>query len=189
MESLTWFFLESVIALGATLVVVMFILLVYWRRTLRVKPFLIGGALAVILLIVQAAVVTQRERADRMMRRIEAAVLESKPKGVEAELSERFHAEPPEMDRARFTELVKMYMEQVDVRTLHRLQLEMTEQQADHFIAELSYMADISARDFNGTVTSRWRLRFEHESEGWRIVNIIPIKLNTANIRGWEDLH
>jgi len=58
MKFATWFFLESTIALGAASAVLLFILLVYWRNTLRGKPMLFGLILVAVLLIVQAAVVT-----------------------------------------------------------------------------------------------------------------------------------
>jgi hypothetical protein len=189
MEFLTWFFLESVVALAGTLTVILFILLVYWRNTLRARPLLIGCVAAAALLIVQALVVTKREHADRTMKRIEAAVLESQPQGVGAELSARFFAEPPKMDQTRFVELVRTYMQTVDVRTLYRSDLELSNIQSGAFDAEVSYIADISARDFSGTVVSRWRLRFEREADGWRIVNIIPIMLNKQPVNGWRDLH
>jgi len=162
---------------------------VYWRSTLRVRPFLIGCGVAVVLLIVQAAVVTKREHADRIMKRIETAVLESKPHGVGAELSDRFHAEPPPMDQARFVELVRTYMQTVDVRTLYRSDMELMEVESGSFSLEVSYMGEVNARDFSGTVLSRWKLRCEREPEGWRIVNIIPIMLNKQRINGWHDLH
>lgn len=188
MEFLTWFFLESSLALGATLVIVLFVLLVHWRRTLRPKPLIIGLILAVALLIVEAAVVTQREHADFAMQRIETAVLESKPQGIDAELSDQFLVDPPRMDRALFAERVQSYMQQIDVRTLRRLKLQVTESASEAFTCELSYLADIAARNFSGTVTSRWRIRFVREAEGWRIVNIIPVRLNAANVRGWDEL-
>ena len=189
MESLTWFFLESTIALAAALAIILFVLLVYWRNSMRAKPFLIGCALAIVLLAVQALVVTKREHTDRIMKRIETAVRDSKPQGVGAELSDRFLAAPPRMDRTRFVELVRTYMQNVDVRTLYRSELLLTEVESEAFVAELAYVSDISVRDYSGMVTSRWRLRFEREPEGWRIVNIIPISLNQQSVDGWNDLH
>ena len=58
MSWFTWIFLESLPALGALLFTVNFFLLVYWRRSGRVRPLLIGLGAAIVLLIVQAAVVT-----------------------------------------------------------------------------------------------------------------------------------
>ena len=189
MDFLSRLFLESQLMLGAILAVAIFVLLVHWRRTLKPRPLLIGLAVSIILLIVQAAVVTRRERADIIMTRIEKAVLVSKADGVGAEISARFRVETPEMDRARFVELVRVYMQRVDVRTLARRKLEVVSGTPERFEALVSYFAEINAGDYSGPAQSRWRIIFVKEADRWRIISIEPTMLNRQTVAGWRSLH
>jgi hypothetical protein len=179
---------ESTLMLGGCLAVILFVLLVYWRRTLKPRPLLIGLALTAVLLIVQAAVVTRWEHADRIMKRIEAAVLASQPEPIEATLSERFHIAETGWDRADFIKIVRSYMSRVDVHSLSRRALEVTAEQPDSFQIYISYLADASTRDYRQAGLSRWRIRFVREADGWRIVSIEPTELDRTTVRGWRGL-
>jgi hypothetical protein len=179
---------ESTLMLGGCLAVILFVLLVYWRRTLKPRPLLIALALTVILLIVQAAVVTRWEHADRILQRIEAGVLASQPEAIAAALSGRFHIAETNWDDEEFLDRVRRYMQAVDVRTLTRRALEIEESNADRFQIYVSYWADISTRDFAGGLLSRWRIVFVVEEHGWRIISIEPTELGRVTIGGWRGL-
>jgi hypothetical protein len=188
MDFLTWMFLESRPLLGGCLAVVLFVLLVYWRRTLKPKPFLVGLALAVVLLVVQALVVTQREHADRIMRSIERDVLASRTEAIAAALSDRFQIPEKNWDRERFIERVKDYMQTIDVRTLNRRKLQIEKSETDAFEISVSYLAEISGRDYAGPVLSRWKIYFVHEDGHWRILRIEPTSLGQTTIHGWDGV-
>ena len=179
---------ESRLMLGGCLAVMLFVLLVYWRRTLKPRPLLIGLAIAVVLLIVQAAVVTRWEHADRIMTRIETAVLASQPEAIVAALSGRFHIAETNWDGEEFLDRVRRYMQAVDVRTLTRRTLEIEENDADRFQIYVSYWADVSTRDFAGGLLSRWLIRFVRDDDGWRIISIEPTQMDRRTVRGWRGL-
>ncbi|MFQ5806277.1 MAG: hypothetical protein ACE5I3_07500 [Phycisphaerae bacterium] len=188
MDSLVWFFFESTLALGGCLAVLMFVLLVHWRRRLQPRPLLIGLAVALVLLVVQASVVTRREHADRIMKQIEADVVASRPDAVAAALSTRFRIAEPEMDRTKFLDLVRSYMRRVDVHTLTRRALEIVASEKDTFEISISYWADISHRDYSGMVRSRWKIVFLCEQDEWRILCIEPTLIGPRPVDGWRGL-
>jgi hypothetical protein len=188
MDSLIWLFFESTLALVGCLAVLLFVLLVHWRRGGRPRGLLIVLGVSVVLLLVQALVVTRREHADRIMKRIEVDVVASRPDAIAAALSARFRIAEPEMDRSEFLDLVRRWMQRVDVHTLTRRGLRIQASDGDTFLISIGYWADISGPDFSGTVTSRWEIEFVHEEDGWRILSIEPIELDHRPVAGWRNL-
>lgn len=188
MNSLTWLFLESTLALAALLFVVLFVLLVYWRRSGVVRPLLVGLAAAVVLLVVQSAVVTQREQAGLIMGRVEQDILDSKVDALAAALSSDFWIEDAEWDSEKFIERVRHYMRRVDVLTLMRRRLEVVERGEDTFTVEIAYLADVRGMDYAGVTPSNWRIQFVREGEDWRIRNIIPRYVGGRAPNGWRRL-
>jgi hypothetical protein len=179
---------ESTLLLGGCLAVILFVLLVHWRRTLRPRPLQIGLAVAVVLLVVQAAVVTRWEHADRIMKRIEAGVRVSRPGAIAATLSARFHVEETGWDREAFIEIVRSYMSWIDVHALSRRTLEITAHEPEAFSVYVSYLADASAGGFRQAGLSRWLIRFTRETDGWRIISIEPTQVDRTSVRGWRGL-
>jgi hypothetical protein len=188
MDFLIWLLLESTLALGGCLVVLLFVLLVRWRRTLKPRPLLIGLALSVVLLLLQALVVTRREHADRIMRAIELDLVASRPDAITAALSERFYVSETGWDRDRFLDRVRQYLEAVDVRTLTRRKLAVETSEAGRFQIYVSYLADISTRELDSPVLSRWQIEFVDEAGQWRILTIQPTSIERRPIGGWKGL-
>lgn len=188
MAWLRWLLLESAPALAGVLFVVLFVLLVYWRRGGSAKPLLVGAVVGVILLIVQALVVTPREHADKIMRRIERGVIASRANAVAAELSPAFAIESPHWNRADFLDVVRAYMRRIDVRSLTRRFFQISERTPDSFRLTVSYLAEINARDAGGVVLTRWRIDFERRGGKWQIRRIVPIEFNHRVIKGWSAL-
>ena len=188
LDLMNWLLFESTPALGGCLAILLFVLLVHWRRTLQPRPLLIGLTLAIALLTVQAVVVTRQEHADRIMNAIERDVLVSRTDAITAALSDRFRITETDWDRHDFLDRVRQYLQAIDVRTLDRRMLEIETSEADTFQITVSYLADISGRDYAGAVLSRWKIDFVHTSNGWRILSIEPTQLNRAVIHGWKGL-
>ena len=188
MDFLARLLFESTLLLGGCLAVILFVLLVHWRRTLKPRPLLIGLAIAALLLIVQAAVVTRWEHADRIMKQIEAAVLASQPEPIAMTLSSRFRIADMDWDDEEFLDRVRRYMQAVDVRTLRRRALEIEKNETDRFQTYVSYLADVGTRQVNGLVLSRWRIVFVEEDRAWRIISIEPTQLDRTTVSGWQGL-
>jgi len=188
MDTLKWFFFESTLALGGCLAVVLFVLLVYWRRTLRPRPLLIGLAVGAVLLAVQALVVTQREHAVRIMDGVERDVVASQPHNLGRYLSDHFRIEETGWDKQRFLDRVREYMTRVEIRTLTRQRLEVEESSADRFQISVSYLASISTRDIAAPVLSRWLIVFVREGGPWRIQTIVPVALDRRPVSGWKGI-
>jgi len=183
-----WFFLESTLALAGCLAVVLFALLVRWRRTLRPRPLLIGLGLAAALLIVQAAVVTRREHADRIMRQIESDLVASRVDALAGALSARFQIPQTGWDRERFIGIARRYLAWIDIHTLTRRALEVQRSEPERFEIYVSYLADASTEDFRYVGLSRWLIAFVREEGKWRIVEIQPTELDRRPVAGWSKL-
>ena len=188
MTFITWLFYESTPALAGLLFVVLFVLLVYWRRTLRRGPFQIGAIVAIALLIVQALVVTKPERAGRIMKRVEAAVLSSNSAALADELSERFLISETGWRRAEFMEVVRRYLSWMDVYGLRRRKLEIVEVEPERFQIYVSYLVDARTKDFAWKGLSRWLITFALDDDDWRIVEIEPNDMGQFPVRGWRAL-
>ena len=100
MAWLTWFALESTLALAAALFTANFTLLVMWRRTGRGRPLLAGLAVSILLLAIQGFVVTRREHAGRLLRTIERDLLTAQTTGLSAALADDFRT--ARMDKGSF---------------------------------------------------------------------------------------
>jgi hypothetical protein len=188
LNTVTHVLFESTLALGAILGLAVFALLVHWRRMLKPRPFLIGLGLSVALLIVQAAVVTRREHAERIMRAVERDIVASRSAALSAALSDRFRIAETGWDRADFLDLVERYMARVDVRTLRRRRLEIRRSEGNEFQIYVSYLADVSGRDFGTTVLTRWFITFVRENGAWRIVTIEPSEFDNRSVGGWRNI-
>lgn len=181
-----WLLFESLAALSAVLGTLLFVLLVYWRRTGRPRPLLVGLGVAVVLLLVQALVVTQRERAAQALDRIAADLLRSRVDALAQSLATDFDAGG--RDRTEFTGLVRAKLDQVSIRWLERTGLRVVESGRDRFTVAASYLAEVRADQYDGTFTSRWALTFIRTPDGWRIITIAPEALPWTEHPTWRHV-
>jgi hypothetical protein len=187
MAWLSWFFLESIAALGAVLGIVLFVLLVHWRRTGRSRTLLVGLTVGVLLLVMQALVVTQRERAARILRPIERDVATARTTALAAALAPDFAA--GELDRDEFLAYAQRQLQALRVRWLERWALQIEESAADRFVATATYVADIAGDAYAGSVQSRWAITFVRTPAGWRIADIRPMNIGGLDHPRWSDLN
>ncbi len=186
MTWLSWFLFESFAALAAVLGVVLFVLLVHWRRTGRSRPLLIGLAVAVLLLVMQALVVTRREHAARLLTPIERDVLASQTTALDAALTPDFTA--GDLERAEFLAYARRQFQALRVRWLDRWSLQVNESAADRFVATATYLADIAGDAYSGSIQSRWAITFVRTPAGWRIAHIRPLHIAGLDAPRWSDL-
>jgi hypothetical protein len=177
---LTWFLFESVATLGAVLGVVLFVLLVHWRRTGQSRPLLVGLGVALTLLVIQTLVVTQREHAERILEPIEKELVASRADALAAALAPDFDADG--LDRDGFLAYVRQQLQSVKVRWLERWALQLAEADAERFVATATYSADVAGYSYVGSMQSVWALTFVRTSDGWKIAAIRPL-----NIAGLEN--
>jgi hypothetical protein len=175
-DGLTWLFFESPAALGACLGLMLFGLLVYWRRTLKPRPLLVGLAIALVLLIVQKVVVTQREHAGLILDSIQADLLASRADAIERSLHDPFSA--GRMDRDEFLRLVREKLRTVKIITLSRSELAVTKREAGAFEVEAAFVSRVNIGELGQyPIPTRWMLRFVQDGERWKIRQIEPISL------------
>lgn len=191
MSALSWFFFESLPALGAVLGLALFALLVYWRRGGSARPLLVGLGVAVVLLIVQAAVVTPRERAGRMLDAIAKDLEHARTDALAAALAPsfdagRFAGDP--LTRARFVDYVKELFARIQVNWTQRTALEVTSSASGRFVVEAAYLAEIQISEGRGTFRSRWQLTFANLPEGWRITAIEPVSIDGIPSATWDRI-
>ncbi len=182
---LSWILFESLAALGAVLGVVLFALLVHWRRSGRPRALLIGLAVAVVLFIVQALVVTQREHAARILTAIENDLVASRSDALAAALSPDFAWDHP---RGDFISYVERQLTRVDIRWVERFRLRVSESQPDRFTVLASYRADIATPGYAGSLPSTWSLTFVRTPDGWKIIQIKPVRILGYDNPTWLGL-
>lgn len=166
---LQWFFLESTIALGIVSFLVLFWLLVHWRRNGNVRPLLIGLLVCGTLLIIQAAVVTPRERAELVLGKIERDVKQGKTTALAESLGRQFTGLG--VGRTEFIDAASRYVGHMSIHALYRSELR-TEPAGDGFVAVVSYLAEMGYDSESGTVITQWRFRFAREDGRWVIVEL-----------------
>ncbi|MBN2445695.1 MAG: hypothetical protein JXO22_03160 [Phycisphaerae bacterium] len=174
MDWLAWLLLESTLALAIVLVVINFFLLVHWRRSGRPRALLIGLAMAVILMVVQGAVVTKREHAKRILRGIEQDVLAMQTTNLARALPPDFNVAG--YDREGFLNMVRGRYDVVRVLGLRRWAFNVVKDEPDAITVSVQYTSEVRAGGFTGTAISTWRVRFEHRGDDWFIVAVTPVQ-------------
>jgi hypothetical protein len=170
MDWLIWLLFESLPALGVALGVALFILLVYWRRSGRGKPLLIGLGVALVLLITQKLVVTQREQARAILDAIERDLERGHSTVLVNALAPDFSTEG--LDRESFTGLVQNRLGRVGIKYLSLTSLSTEESDSNQFTVVASYYADVVIDGFRTTLPSTWAITFERTPTGWQIRQI-----------------
>lgn len=185
MDMLKFVLFESLLALGIGLGLLLFVLLVLWRRGGSVRPLLVGLAASAALLLMQALVVTHRERAGLVMRPIERELLISGVGALQATLAPGFSA--GDMSREEFLALVRAQLGRVRINWLRRTAVEVVRESERAFEAEVAYLAEADAREYRGAVRSRWRIGFRRDELGWQIISIEPVSLDGVPAN-WSDI-
>lgn len=186
MRFLEWLFLESTPALAIPLALTVFWLLVHWRRGGSARPFQISAAAMVILLSIQAWVVTPLERAQIVMSAVERDIEASRTTALRNALSANFRAD--EWDREQFIEFVRQMLAEAHVRSVGRNGFEIRERGAGRFVLYASYLSQMALDGNVGVLDSAWLIRFERIDGEWWIASIDPVRLNRTNIADWEQI-
>lgn len=183
MDWLPWLLFESLPVLAALLFTANFVLLVYWRRSGRARPLVVGLAAAVVLLAVQTLVVTRREHALRLMAGVEKDVVAARTDALAAALAPDFEA--GDMGPRRFVEFVERQYEKVRVRAVSWSTFRVTDSRADRFVVAVAYQAEVTVRDYAGRVRTRWEITFVRTDVGWRIGGIQPTYIDGLPSPDW----
>lgn len=191
MDAIRWFLLESVIAQAIAFGLISFITLVIWRRGGPSRPFLVSISLWAVAFLLQTLITTPGEAARAVMADVEQAVVRADVDTIARHLSAVFETSPPTagaaaMDRAAFLSFVRTQLDRVDPHWVRRTRFKLVEAADDRSVCEFSYMSDVSSRDFQFTVPSRWRIAFAKEASRWRIVSIEPLEIGPRGGGGWR---
>lgn len=186
MQTLSYILFESAIAVGVLGFLVNFALLVYWRRTGRPRPLLIGLVVTAAALAVEAGVVTPHERAASTLDAIERDLLRNRVDALDRALHPDFRTGG--LDRNGFLKLIQTrYLPRVDLQWLRRTKLETSAVRNERFTADVAYLVDLAVRDFHGTIKARTRLTFARSPDGWQVIGIDPPEGDGFRIREWES--
>jgi hypothetical protein len=185
MESIRFVLFESPLSLAVVFVLVNFVLLVYWRRAGRVRPLLIGLAAWAALMLLQAVVVTPRERAGAILNHIERDLLDRRVDALQRLLARDFAADG--MDKEEFVQLVRDELARTRVGWLRRMAVELVRESGSGFTAEAGYLSDVETGQYRGTIRSRWRIDFRKE-DIWRIREIQPISIDGVDVANWGTI-
>lgn len=182
------FFLDDTYALPLTAGLVVFALSVAWhlRRTRRSATVLgVGIAVAVLLLVVQKIVVTDREAIDRMVRRLAVAV-ETKDFDIVAQLiDEDFGTDGGR--KADFIAAIKATLTRFEIEgaRLHAMKIDIAE---DHATVEFGVLCRLRFSGFDRPSTSRWSLGLVRRGAGWRVREIDPLEIDGQKIAGLDEV-
>ncbi|MBK8913953.1 MAG: hypothetical protein IPM64_04990 [Phycisphaerales bacterium] len=177
MSFITWVLFESFYALAGVLTILLYVLLVHWRRGGNRNVFLAGCAVAALLLVAQPLVVTKRERAGMILDTVAADLTRGRVAALSTALAPGFLL--GEMDAAELTRRVERRLERTPVREARRTRIEVVESGAGRFRVDASYVVTFSNEDFGRTVRSRWHIGFEEVDGEWRISSIDRAWLET----------
>ena len=182
-----WLLFESFAALAIGLFLVNFFLLVYWRRSGRPRPLLIGLGAAVVLLCVQNLVVTRQEHAGRILAGIEREIPTAAVAALAAALSDDFECDG--MDAAEFVAFAEAGLQRVDVDILRRMRLEIGESGASRFVARVVYLSDVRVVDlFDRLIKTVWEVTFVQERGRWRIAAVRAVQVGDQQVDDIRDL-
>lgn len=190
---LTWLFFESLPALAVLVATAWFVLLVYWRRTGRVRPLLIGMGVGLLLFVLQAAVTTRRETAAQVLTQLEDAVVRSNLPALEALLAPNFATDAgngPVLNRAAFLAWVHARMEQIDIVWVNRGPIELVDTAPHDFSVRVSYAAEARMRrESSGTFPSRWFFVFVRgPGDNWLIQQVRAESVAMVRAPHWATL-
>lgn len=187
MQWLTWIFLESPLALSAACFVILFVLLVYWRRTGKPRPLLVGLVLAVVAFAAQAFVETRRELADRLLEPVERQAVQGQTQALQALVAPQFAA--GELDATEFVALARQRLSDHPLTNIQRLGSHIVESGPDSFVVRNSYyvtgrFGQIGAGSFQCTI----RFDFLRTQNQWKIVAIEPPKIQGVQFDSWTHV-
>jgi len=183
-------FLESPVKLIVLMVVVNGLLILAWstKRTRLTRRVLCGGgALTVILLVVQYIVVTPSEQVIALCHELADLTQEGDVRGIERHLADDF--ESIDLDRAGFIQRIE--------RTLSRHHPE--EARLRHFVFDMSDTGlavvtfDVTCRIVTSEFSEqgvhvRWRLTFRRKGNVWRVTRIEALPTASLPINNLRDL-
>ncbi|MFH1746125.1 MAG: hypothetical protein ABIG44_03665 [Planctomycetota bacterium] len=184
MDWFTCVLFESLPILGGLLFTLNFMLLVYWRRSGRGRPLLAGLALTVLLLAIQALVVTHREHARRILAGIERDITAARTENLAAALAPNFDADGfgPE----EFLELITRQYERVTVHAVKGSQFHVERSDAQHFVLTVAYRGEVTVNEYSGQIRTRWEITFVRTDSGWRIDGIQPRHIDGLANPSWR---
>ena len=186
MEWVTWILFEELAALGALLFTVNFILLVYWRRSGRWQPLVVGLAVAIVLLVVQKLVVTQREHAIRVLEPLENDVLTEQTTALAVALAPQFEASG--MGRDDFLAYVQRQYDNWSISSLRRSSVLVSDSTPDRFVVVANYQANIMSQGFAGLLPTSWDITFVKTETGWQILAVQPRHIAGVSNPSWRQL-
>lgn len=173
-------FLESRIALLVLAAFVEFWLLWAWarRRTRRTRRLALGGLLAApLLVVVQALVVTERERIVAVCHKLARAVEAGDVDGFGAHIADGFADGSIDRDRLLASLTRALARVRVEEARLSGFKLSV-----DGARGQVDFQAGcrLVAADFiDGRVLSRWKLSFVLLGGEWRVIAIQPVPTPT----------
>lgn len=187
MSLVTWVLFESFYALAAGLALSLYVLLVYWRRSGKVRPLLIGLVAASAMLVMQQVVVTQREHAGRILRHIEQDIERHRVDALRDSLSATFAAD--RYEASSLVAAVEQRLKTLRISNITRNSLEVTASDQDRFTVRASYTCDLgSAEMYNGPLHTRWDFGFTREGGLWKLNSIDNLWVETLQFPLTEAL-
>ncbi|MCP4248972.1 MAG: nuclear transport factor 2 family protein [bacterium] len=162
------------------LAVALFLLLVYWarRRTQAARRILaVGFAVAALLVVVQALVVTDRERLVQVSRDLADACRRADLEAFAAYVSPGFQSDPGAgtWDREALVGNLERILHRYQIEELSLRSFEFDLDESPAVVRFAATCRIITTEQIIGHIFSRWELHFEPGPQGWRVVNIRPI--------------
>jgi hypothetical protein len=187
LDAVTWLLLEAPRTLFGVSFVVLFFLLVHWRRGHSPRPLLIGLAVTFALLLLSALVVTRREHAGRVLAAIEGELLRRQVAALRTSLSPEFRAGP--WGAAEFVSRAEQWLEVVQPIWLQRTEFRVLDGgDAERFDLSVGYLAQARHEGFQQLVRAQWRMHFVRSHGRWQLSGIDPPRIENVQYDDWSDV-
>ncbi len=178
METMRWLLTEAGLVLLGVLALINFFLLVHWRRGGRPQPLLLGLLTSLVLLSVEFLIVTPREHAADVLRRIERSLLDADAQAFGTQLADTFEANG--LTKDAFVAFLESRLEVVKVTSLRRNgSIEVISASDARIVVRAGYYAYVVSNVYTGPWVGQWRLGFTREADEWRLAEAQPDGVTT----------
>ncbi|MGE3180378.1 MAG: hypothetical protein AB7N71_02010 [Phycisphaerae bacterium] len=186
MQWIAFVFLESPLSLAIVAFCALFVLLVYWRRTLKPRPLLVGLLITVVAFGVQHFVETRREWAAKTLEIIEAEATRAQLTTLQTVADPNFNA--GDLDRETFFELAAMRLQQYPIREIDRKALELATSSDDRFTVRGRYRVLGDFGNIGSSFGCTVEFEFIRRDDGWRLLNMPPPSIATHSFPSWRGV-
>ncbi|MHC5110085.1 MAG: hypothetical protein ACYTHJ_09420 [Planctomycetota bacterium] len=187
---LTYYFLESVIALGLIWIGLQVVAIALWswlRTPFTGRLAVVGLVLGPALLLVSHLVETDREQVTATCEQLADWVEGERAAAIEYAVSSRFEAE--DIDRESLRELLERMFARYDINYPELHNFDVTFPDNDNSVATFNAGCRVASSHFGSSwLPTRWEVSFERSQERWLVTGVRTIPIPPLNLKSLRDI-